>query len=178
MKSARKIAVIIVDMQDFFLDKFSDKKRNILIQKQSKVIDFCIEQKTPLIFLEYKDRGVTTKLLSQPIKNSPHVEIVTKDSNGGFTNTNLDEILKNKGVEEIVLMGINASGCVQDTAIGALNRGYKIVTSGDVIASATKRDSDLATSKKWYSQKGLFFENADELLVYLFPLFRDRFLKP
>jgi len=167
MKSDSKFVVIVVDMQDFFLDKFTNDKRNILIKNQSKVIDFCINQKIPLIFLEYKDRGATTQLLSQTSGDSPHVEIVTKDSNGGFTNTNLDEILKNKGAKEVILMGINASGCVQDTAIGALNRGYKILTSADVIASATKRDGNLTTSKKWYSQKGLFFESVDDLVGYI-----------
>jgi hypothetical protein len=56
---------------------------------------------------------------------------------------------------------------VQDTAIGALNRGYEIVTSKDIIASSTMRDSNLNTSRKWYSKNGLFFEGIDELLNYM-----------
>jgi nicotinamidase-related amidase len=64
-------------------------------------------------------------------------------------------------------MGINASGCVQDTAIGALHRGYQVITSRGVVASSTKRDSNLDTSKKWYSENGLFFEDTDGLIDYI-----------
>ena len=160
-------AVLVIDMQDFFLDKFRPEKRRALIEQQSKVIDFCSKHQIAIILLEYKDRGQTTASLRHILKKGTNVnvEIITKDSNGGFTNTDLDEVLKHKNVKNIVLMGINGSGCIQDTAIGALNRGYKILTSGEVIASSTNRDRDLATSRKWYSKKGHFFESTDELLA-------------
>ena len=162
-----KIAVLIIDMQDFFLNKFTDGKRKTLIRNQCKVIDFCAKRKIPLIFLEYKDRGNTVTILQKSLENISCVKTITKDSNGGFTDTDLDETLKNHNVKSVVLMGINASGCVQDTAIGALNRGYEIVTSKDIIASSTMRDSNLNTSRKWYSKNGLFFEGIDELLNYM-----------
>jgi nicotinamidase-related amidase len=161
------LAVIIIDMQDFFLEKFTNEKRKVLIENQSRVIAFCMTRKIPIIFVEYQGRGTTTAILQQAVKDVSDTEIVIKDSNGGFTNTNLDEILHNKNVKNIVLMGINASGCVQDTAIGALHRGYQVITSRGVVASSTKRDSDLNTSKKWYSENGLFFEDTDGLIDYI-----------
>lgn len=162
-----KFAVIIVDMQDFFLEKFNKDKKDLLINNQRIVLEFCVKKSIPIILLEYKKRGQTISKLLEIAKKSTYSEILTKESNGGFTNTNLDEILKENKINNIILMGINASGCVQDTAIGALNRGYRIITAGDIIASNTKKDEYLAISKRWYSKNGLFFESVDKLLEYI-----------
>ncbi len=162
-----KLAVILVDMQDFFLKKVTKENRKRIIPNQIKVINFCEKYKIPLIVLEYKRRGDTTKILREKIKRLPHTEIVVKEHNSGFRGTNLAEILEEIKVRNILLMGINASGCVQDTAIGALYRGYKILTASTVIASFSERDRSLATSKKWYSKSGRYFENTNDLLKYI-----------
>ena len=51
-------AVIIVDMQDFFLKNFKSDIRNKLIANQIKVIDFYLKNKTPFVLLEYRCRGI------------------------------------------------------------------------------------------------------------------------
>ena len=161
---SNNIAVVLVDMQDFFLEKFDKEKVKELILNQNKVLELCGVNKIPLIVLEYRGRGKTISALQKCIKKITDVCVVIKENNSGFRDTNLDKLLKNKGVKKIILMGINGSGCVQDTAIGALKRGYKIMTSKGVIASNTMRDANLATSKKWYSKNGKFFESVEGLL--------------
>lgn len=162
-----KLAVILVDMQDFFLKKVTKGNRERIIPNQLKVFDFCAKNKIPLIVLEYKKRGDTTKILREKIQKLPHTRTISKEHNSGFRGTDLVEILVEMKVKNILLMGINASGCVQDTAIGALHRGYKILTASTVIASFSERDRNLATSKKWYSKSGRYFENTDDLLKYI-----------
>lgn len=162
--NSNSTAVILVDMQDFFLEKFEKEKVKDLILNQNKVLELCEVNKIPLFVLEYSGRGKTVSALQKSIKKVEDVSVVVKENNSGFRDTNLDELLKNKGVKKIILMGINGSGCVQDTAIGALKRGYKIMTSRGVIASNTMRDANLATSKKWYSKNGKFFESVEDLL--------------
>lgn len=162
-----KLAVVLVDMQDFFLKRVTKENCERIIPNQIKVINFCIKRKVPFIVLEYKKRGDTTKVLKEKIRKLPNVEVIVKEHNGGFTNTNLAEILEELKTRSILLMGINASGCVQDTAIGALHREYKILTASTVIASFSERDRNLATSKKWYSRKGKYFESTEDLLKYI-----------
>ncbi len=149
-------AVIIVDMQDFFLKNFKSDIRNKLIANQIKVIDFYLKNKTPFVLLEYRCRGIfrgkVIKEIDQRIKGVNR-EYIVKENNSGFTNTKLDEILKKWGIRNIVLMGINANGCVQDTAIGAIHRGYKVLTSFDIIASSSRADFSLSPqNKKWYQK--------------------------
>ena len=162
-----KLAVLIIDMQDFFLKKVTKENRDRIIPDQIKIIDFCAKNNVPIIVLEYKNRGNTTKILKEKLQKLSNVQIIVKEYNSGFRGTHLDEILGNMKVKNILLMGINASGCVQDTAIGALHRGYKILTASMVIASFSEKDKNLATSEKWYPRKGKYFESTEDLLKCL-----------
>jgi nicotinamidase-related amidase len=170
MKSnaALRTAVILVDMQDFFLKHIKPGARKDLIENQSRVIKLCAVRKIPLIVLEYEGvgRGETTSLLQKEIKKASAV-VIRKPHNSGFRDTALAELLHSLKTKRIILMGINGSGCVQDTAIGALARGYRIATARGVIASASERDRDLETSKKWFSDKGTFFEDSSGLIKTL-----------
>lgn len=154
-------------MQDFFLEKFSDERRASLIAEQKKVIDFCVKNTIPIIVLEYATRGETTKELNDVLKKSFHATVIKKENNSGFRDTNLDDLLKNLKINKLLLMGINGTGCVQDTAIGALKRGYSIFTGKTVIASSTKNDANHKVSEKWYSKHGPFLEATDEILKIL-----------
>ncbi len=159
------VAVLLIDMQEFFLKRLTTSNRDRIIFNQSKVLDFCLKKHIPVFVLNYKGRGELIKTLREKL-GSRCIEIA-KEFNSGFRKTNLEVLLQNIKVKELLLMGINASACVQDNAISALNRGYKIITSGAVIASSSKRDECLVTSRKWYPRKGLYFTDVTTLKAYL-----------
>ncbi len=167
--NANNLAVVLIDMQDFFLKHFKPEIVKTLVINQSKVIDLCIKNKVPIIVLEYKCKGVfrgeTIIELRRKIKNVSETLIVIKESNGGFTNTDLDKILKNIKCKKILLMGINANGCVQDTAISALHKGYVVMTSKGIIASAHRNDMELSKrNEAWYKENTIFFEDTKDLI--------------
>ena len=71
-------------------------------------------------------------------------------------------------MKNILLMGINANGCVQDTAIGALYRKYKVITSHGIIASSSRKDINLSErNKDWFIKNTNYFENIEDVLIYL-----------
>ena len=159
-------------MQDFFLKHFNPTIRENLIANQIKIIDLCVKNNIPLITLEYKAggalRGKTTSQLQKEITKIHHREIIIKNSNSGFTNTGLDSILQTLKITDLLIMGINANGCVQDTAIGALRKGYTVITSQGIIASSSRRDLSLSKRNKyWYKEHTLFFETVPELLSHI-----------
>jgi len=158
----KNTAVIIVDMQSFFLDNFTPKNRKLLIMNQIKTIKLCVKNKLPFFILEYRCRGIfrgeLIQKLDKMIKNTQK-EIIIKESNSGFTNTNLDLILNNLKIKQILIMGINANGCVQDTAIGAIRRGYRVITASGIIASSSRKDLELSVKNlKWYKKNTTFCE--------------------
>src|SRR4051812_38502898 len=101
-------------MQDFFLKHFKSNIRNTLVNNQLKILDRCIKQKVPMIILEYKDKGETISVLKNKLKHASH-SIVFKANNSGFTNTDLDGVLKKMKISKLLVLGINANGCIQDT---------------------------------------------------------------
>jgi nicotinamidase-related amidase len=164
-------AVILVDMQDFFLKNFLPSAKKTLIENQLRVIDICVKKKIPFIILEYKCRGVFRGSLigglDKKIQNA-HKEVIVKEHNSGFTKTKLHSILKELRVKKLLIMGVNANGCVQDTAIGARSRGFKVVTSCGVIGSASRGDLGLSKrNKDWYVCNTIFKNDTDDLVNYL-----------
>ncbi len=167
----KKLALIITDMQDFFLKNLQPSIQNKLIENQKVVIEFCMKNNIPIIILEYKAggklRGATTSSLHKIIKGNL-LEIILKENNGGFTKTNLDLILKNLKVSQIILLGLNANGCIQDTAIGALHRGYEVITAQGLIANSYGKSLEISKrNMNWYKSNTCFFDNPQELTGYL-----------
>jgi len=57
-----------------------------------------------------------------------------------FFNTDLDKILKAKGVTTLILTGWKISGSVLYTSVGATLRGYTVVVPADASLAATDYD--------------------------------------
>ena len=70
--------------------------------------------------------------------------VITKNFPNAFVQTDLDERLKTLGIENIVLAGFMTHMCVNSTAHGGFNLGYKPT----VVASATATRSLLAADGK------------------------------
>jgi len=167
----KNTALVIVDMQEFFLKNFIPASRNILVANQEKIIDLCVKNSAPTFLIEYKAggvlRGKTIGKLSDKVKRILK-ETIIKESNSAFTGTDLDKMLQDLNVRKIILMGINANGCVQDTTIGALHRGYSVITSEGVIASSSRGDMSLSKrNKDWFARNTKFFSDFPQLLDYL-----------
>lgn len=164
-------AVIIVDMQDFFLKNLNKSLYKTLVENQLHVINTCLKNKLPFIILEYKCRGISRgtliKDLDEKIKNV-HKEVLIKENNSGFTQTKLESILKELRVKKILIMGVNANGCVQDTTIGALKRGFKVITSCGVIANTSRHDLELSKrNKDWFLKNTMLKNTPEDLVNYL-----------
>lgn len=162
-------ALIIVDMQNFFLKNMKLKNKKELIKNQLFVIQACVGNKIPVIELEYAGTDTSRgKIISELHKKyTPHATIIKKD-NGGFTNTVLEKVLTEIKVKEIILIGINANGCIQDTAMGGLHRGYKVTTALGCIANVWSDDLKLSkNNERWYKEKTKLFPTTNELVKYL-----------
>lgn len=68
--------------------------------------------------------------------------LVEKNKDSGFFETDLDERLKQLGVETVVITGMQAQICVQTTAADAFFRGYNVVVPPDGVVSTSQADVD------------------------------------
>ena len=54
-----------------------------------------------------------------------------------FLNTDLEKILKERGVKTVIVVGTAAEGAVLNTASGAALRGFKVIVPVDGVSSVT-----------------------------------------
>ena len=67
-----------------------------------------------------------------PIEGEP---IVDKPGKGAFYATDMDAILKMKGIERLIFCGVTTEVCVQSTAREANDRGYDLCVLSDCVGS-------------------------------------------
>ena len=162
------LAGLVIDMQRLFLKQIEEKEREGMIKSQITLIHRLFEVEAPIFFIEYTGFGKTIKELTKEIsrKRGNRIE---KSSDDGFKETNLDYELKKYHAEHIILMGVNATFCVKETATSALMKGYHIYTARELIAGKKEfngREMDCAI-KRWYSDKGEYFKTEEQLWRYL-----------
>lgn len=109
-----------------------------LLESVARLIDACRRKKTRVVYLQ------TSAAPGQPYATDVHGweihprisprggdHVMTKRSSSGFDGTNLAGVLRGPGVEEVLVCGIWSEHCVANTAIDAIQLGFRVVVVGD-----------------------------------------------
>jgi nicotinamidase-related amidase len=156
-----KTALLVIDMQMHFLDMTTTALPNVLT-----LSSFFRKHSLPQIFTQHghskaeltppfknqlvRKWGVdgSIHLGSEPWKLIPEIEkaweaggkekIIAKNTYDAFMNTDLEDVLKGKGVERVVVVGVMTDCCVDTTGRSAFNRGYETWLVKDATGSANR----------------------------------------
>ena len=150
-------AVVIIDMQYGFYTRgnaLQTQELKDLVLRQQQLLTWAKKEKLPVVFFEYDgyqetDYALTSTLWGKPFKT------ITKFDDNAFTGPSKDEAneyFDSLDIDTLIIAGINASGCVKRTTIGALAEGYKVITAADLQA-------DLYQYPPIYPQDNWFFEH-------------------
>ncbi len=99
---------------------------------------------------------------------APHPEDIVIEGKRGldaFPSTNLDFILRSKGIQTVVLSGFLTNCCVESTMRSAYERGFDVVTLKDCTATLSQEAQSAALNHNF----GMFSRpiNHDEFLKLL-----------
>jgi nicotinamidase-related amidase len=136
-----KPALLVIDIQNKFLPWMDEKDREIGMMYIKGYIEEFHKLGLPIIQIHHSDPK------EGPFQGTPEFEFpgdigITKDDpmivksyGNSFTKTDLDKILKDKGINTLFLCGLSSVGCVLATYIGAQDHDYKVFFLKDAIMS-------------------------------------------
>jgi ureidoacrylate peracid hydrolase len=151
-----KTALLVIDMQnDFILPKaiieVEKIKENII--KHQKFIQACRKEKIEIIFTKHifdieknpiegkmfpvlKKRGLRDKTkgveIHNSIKPSQKDIVIEKNRYDAFIGTKLEQILRNKGIDTVIITGTMTNICCESTARTAMMKDFNVLFCSDL----------------------------------------------
>lgn len=130
---AATTALIVFDM----VDPICTTQPKCMAMMVPAVTSLLAKARSAGMFVLYATRGPTlSKWLTQvaPAGGDTVMQSYAQDR---FYNTDLDKILKDKGITTLILAGWKVSGSVTYTSVGATLRGYTVVVPQDASLATT-----------------------------------------
>ena len=170
-KAQIKPALLIIDIQNVYLSMVPEREKEVAIYYINGLIELFRSNGYPIIRVYHLDKESGPKPDSEQFEYPTSVLIKDEDAKviktygNGFTKTDLDKIIKEKGSNTLFLCGLSAVGCVLATWIGAQDHDYKAFMVKNAIMSHdsgyTKNVEDMFDAVS-YDIVQLILENSEK----------------
>jgi nicotinamidase-related amidase len=151
-------ALIIVDMlNDFVHGKLANPKAQAIIEPLQRLLACAREEGWVVVFSNDAHHPDDPELRiwgPHAMEGTPEAEVIPELASradeivspkrvyGAFDGTGLDEQLKERGVDEVVITGQHTHICVRHSSYGAQRSGYRIVVPRDAVCGFEGVDED------------------------------------
>lgn len=161
----QKTAILVVDVQkseitseiESLYPEYYSTLRNIAVPNQKKIINLARQHSIEVVYtviesltIDGRDRSLDHKLsgmhiakgsdLAQVIEDVKPINdeiVIPKTSSGIFNSTNIEYILRNIGIETIIVMGFLTDQCVDMAIRDGADKGFYMICVGDACATKT-----------------------------------------
>lgn len=152
-------ALLVIDMLNDFVEEGAPMEvagaRNIIPNIQRE-LDKAHKENMPTFYLcdshsrddpelrvwpPHAIQGTRGANIVEPLAPAEEDTVIPKTRYDGFFGTDLDEQLKSKSINELILTGVTTEICIQYTGASAIMRGYPVDVPEDCVKGL---DPDLA----------------------------------
>lgn len=102
----------------------------------------------------------------------PDEPVIVKHEASSFVHTPLLEELQNKGIDTLILTGMQTNVCVRSTTKDALKHGFKVIVLKE--ATAALDETTHTSTLKALAKKGATVMSVEELLEELFSCLKSQ----
>ena len=153
----KKTAILVVDMlNDFVTGALKCDRGLAIVPKTAELLDSARQNGIPVIFCNDAHlKGIDHELKlwgdhaiagTQGAEVIPELKLCEKDyvvpkrRYSGFFRTDLELLLKELGIETVIMTGLHTHMCVRHTSADAYCLGYQVVVASDATDSFTEAD--------------------------------------
>jgi nicotinamidase-related amidase len=159
-----KPMLLIIDMLNDLLDRWSLIDRAMLIRGIQSLADIFYSEGHPVVWVRQEFRAdlsdafkemrrdnikitiegtAGAKIISELVPRSEDHHVIKKRYSA-FFETNLDKLVASLGIDTIVLAGVNTHACVRMTAIDAYQRDLDVIIAKEAIGSYDRMHEEMS----------------------------------
>ena len=181
-----RTAVLSMDLQAAIVRIYTGEHEQSLIARAADLLLRCRERSIAVIHIQVGFRPGLPEInprnaLFAAIRNSPERQkvfegdagrihpalgpagddiVITKHRVSAFTGTDLEMILRAKGIDTLLLFGIATSGVVLSTLLDAFDADYRVIVVGDCCAD-TDAEVHRVLLERFFPRRGTVLTVAD-----------------
>lgn len=157
-------ALLVIDIQEDYTGPQAKKRYRdgdrivaaanaLVVQAREKGVKIVFIQNVidnPLIQLLAADinaPGAPGTEMDHRLMRDPETKVFTKNRSDAFSNSEFDWYLRENQVGQVFLVGLDAAYCVNATALGALNRGYRVTLFSQGLATESGKSIDVLSAQ-------------------------------
>lgn len=170
MGNSTKTALLVIDVQrGLFQKSIPIYKADQLLDNIIALVDRAHAAGVPVFYIQHCDQrdlaegtdGWQLHPRLQPLKTD---SFLTKQKSNSFEETKLDEILKSKGIESLVITGLVTHGCVKNGCLGAKALGYKVTLVQDAHSNFSDKGAQLIVEwNQKLANEGVVLKSASDI---------------
>lgn len=154
--------LLVIDMQNFSVGKnhstyFKYDRERLISSVNKRILDY--DNRSVIYIVNIMKNNLINKLA--PFKAYEGTEdaelanelmvvsnnIFKKYTGDAFVNKELNSYLKTMDIDEVEIIGVDGAGCVAQTALGAIENGYKVTLNIDSIGTMFTKKADKLNQK-------------------------------
>ncbi len=137
-------ALLIIDVQERILPVISNHQN--LVQNTLKLIKGFKVMNLPIYYTEQYPKGLgpTTEGIKNELADAEHFE---KMSFSCFGAPDLFNTFKEKDISQIIVTGVEAHVCVQQTVLDLLENDFQVSIAADAVSSRREKDYKIALER-------------------------------
>ncbi|PER28114.1 cysteine hydrolase family protein [Bacillus cereus] len=145
-------ALIIIDVQKAFQLPYWGERNNLFAEENMKsLVEEWRKRKRPVFHIQHVNKENVQSMFYQhaetvnfkeEVKPLPGEVIIQKSVNSAFIGTNLEEQLRSKQCDTVVIVGLTTNHCVETTTRMAGNLGFTTYLVNDATATFNRIGPD------------------------------------